>query len=100
MSKVINEDELKKLNLTELEEKFIRSYLPMLYEYEFSDVDVNDIAKDTGISNKILRGVLGNLIKKGILELPWEGDMGIDKSARGIIYLSQDYYKLHLDWID
>lgn len=54
--------------LTNKEQLVLDSLIGLLYaEAGFSDVDVNDIAEDINISQKIIRGVLSSLVKKGII---------------------------------
>lgn len=80
---------ISELNLTELETKTLQSLVDGLYaEPGFSDVDVNDIAKELNISTKIIRGSLGSLVKKGIVSLD-ENDSGYV-----IIYLNTNYWPL------
>jgi len=80
---------ISELNLTELESKTLESFIGGLYaEPGFSDVDVNDIANELGISTKIIRGALGSLVKKGIVQIE-TNDSGYD-----IIYLNTPYWAL------
>jgi predicted DNA-binding transcriptional regulator len=80
---------ISELNLTELESKTLDSFVGALYaEPGFSDVDVNDIASELGISTKIIRGALGSLVKKGIIFID-TNDSGYD-----IIYLDTKYWPL------
>ena len=77
------------LNLTELESNVLESFVSSLYaEPGFSDVDVNDISEDLGVSTKIIRGALGSLVKKGIVQIE-TNDSGYD-----IIYLNTPYWAL------
>jgi DNA-binding MarR family transcriptional regulator len=80
---------ISELNLTELESKTLDSFIGGLYaEPGYSDVDVNDIASELGISTKIIRGALGSLVKKGIVTID-TNDSGYD-----IIYLNTKYWSL------
>jgi DNA-binding MarR family transcriptional regulator len=80
---------ISELNLTELESKTLDSFIGGLYaEPGYSDVDVNDIASELGISTKIIRGALGSLVKKGIVTID-TNDSGYD-----IIYLNTKYWPL------
>ena len=59
----------------------------------FSDVDVNDLSKELEISTKVLRGVLGSLVKKGIVSVDENGG-GYD-----IIYMRESYwYLVNEEW--
>ena len=82
------------LNLTELESKTLNAFIGGLYaEPGFSDVDVNDLSKELEISTKVLRGVLGSLVKKGIVSVDENGG-GYD-----IIYMREKYwYLVNEDW--
>ncbi len=85
------------LNLTELEEKVLENLIDNLYaEPGFSDVDAKDISKETGIPMKSIRGVLGSLVKKGIVSLDETSTYGAPKYV--IIYLNNDYWYLHPEW--
>jgi predicted transcriptional regulator len=80
---------INELNLTELESNVLESFVSSLYaEPGFSDVDVNDISEDLGVSTKIIRGALGSLVKKGIVTID-TNDSGYD-----IIYLNTQYWPL------
>jgi DNA-binding MarR family transcriptional regulator len=80
---------INELNLTELELKTLSTFIDCLYaEPGFSDVDVNDLSEELGISTKIIRGALGSLVKKGLVT--------IDNNGQGydIIYLNTPYWHL------
>jgi hypothetical protein len=80
---------ITELNLTELESKTLTTFIGGLYaEPGFSDVDVNDLSSELGISTKVLRGALGSLVKKGVVFVD-ESDSGYD-----IIYLNKSYWSL------
>ena len=59
------------VNITPLESQVIeylnKALAPYFGEF-FSDVDCNDIAKALGINVNIIKGAVGSLVKKGILE--------------------------------
>ena len=84
------------LNLTELESLTLNAFIRGLYaEPGFSDVDVNDLSSVLGIPTKVLRGVLGSLVKKGIIFIDENsGGCGYD-----IIYMSEKYwYLVNEEW--
>lgn len=85
---------MKNLNLTQLEETILTELIDNLYEIGFSDVDAKDLSKGTNIDIKIIRGVLGSLVKKDIIY--------IDENSfkYQIIYLNKKYYNLHPEWKD
>lgn len=64
------------INLTVSEAEVIKALIDSMYaEYNFSDVDINDLAQITGTTTKILRGVVSSLVKKGLVE-KFENDGG------------------------
>lgn len=78
---------------TKLERDVLSSLINSLYaEPGFSDVDVKDIAELTGLSSKVVRGVLSSLVQKGIITV----DGG--KDFTGLIYLNKDFYDIHPEW--
>jgi hypothetical protein len=79
------------VNLTELESKTLTAFIGGLYaEPGFSDVDVNDLSSILGISTKVLRGVLGSLVKKGIVFVDENsGGCGYD-----VIHMREKYWYL------
>ena len=85
---------MNELNLTELESLTLNAFIRGLYaEPGFSDVDVNDLSKELEISTKVLRGVLGSLVKKNIVSIEENGG-GYD-----IIHMREKYwYLVNEDW--
>lgn len=81
------------IELTQLEAQVLKSLINQLYaEAGFSDVDAKDIANDTKVSIKSVRGALGSLVKKDVIT--------IDNNGAGyeIIYLNRSHYYLHPEW--
>lgn len=75
---------------TELERSFVIELISELYaEPHFSDVGVNEIAIHMDVTGNVCKGVLGSLVKKGIVHVSDDDDFG------GIVYLSQKYFHLH-----
>ena len=60
---------LKELGLTKMETAVMEAFLPTLFEgeLEYSETTVKDLTEMTGIEMKQMRGVLGSLVKKGII---------------------------------
>ena len=87
---------ISELKLTELESKTLNTFVGCLYaEPGFSDVDVNDLSSELGISTKVLRGALGSLVKKGVVTIN-PNDSGYD-----IIDLNKSYWHLvNEDWAE
>lgn len=82
-----------KTQFTDLEKQVIESLVSQLYaEPGFSDVDAKDIARDINVDIKSVRGVLGSLVKKGVITVD-TNDSGYD-----IIYLNQSHWYLHPEW--
>lgn len=95
----IDRAELAKLNLTELETAFMVAFINGLYaEPYFSDQIVADVAEQMTVpghhpvSVPTAKGVLGSLVKKGLL---WTEDSG---TGYDIIYLVGEYFHLHRKW--
>lgn len=83
---------------TILEKQVLDSLIALLYaEPGFSDVDANDIAKETKLSTKIIRGVLSSLVKKGVIHLD-ETDTYNAPKTYVLIYLKESYWHLHPEW--
>ncbi len=81
------------LSLTALENQALECLINNLYaEPSFSDVDANDISRQTKIPMKSIRGVLSSLTKKGIIT--------IDDNGAGfqIVYLCEQFWYLHPTW--
>ena len=84
---------IKDLNLTQLESQVLGSLISQLYaEAGFSDVDAKDIARATKVDIKSVRGALGSLVRKDII------DIDGNDSGYQIIYLNKAYWTLHPQW--
>jgi hypothetical protein len=82
--------------LTDLETKVLETFIFNLYaDPGFSDVSPQDLALETNIPMKSLRGILGSLTKKNIIHIEDKKYMGTDSD---IIYLQEDYFYLHPEW--
>jgi hypothetical protein len=81
---------------TKLEQTVIDAFIPELYaEPGFSDVSPQDLARLTKIPMRSLKGVLGSLTKKSVIEI-WDKDyLGSDAD---IVYLKEAFYHLHPEW--
>jgi DNA replication protein DnaD len=91
-------NDIKNLNLTELETTILTSFISHLYAEEgFSDVEASDLAKWTKTDIKIVRGGLGSLIKKGIVSI-FQQQGETQNHFYQIIYLNEQYYNLHPVW--
>jgi len=86
---------ITELKLTQLEESILTSLISLLYaEAGFSDVDAKDIAEDIEVNIKSVRGAVGSLVKKNIINI--EGN----DSGYQLIYLCNEYWALHPEWKD
>lgn len=85
------------IKLTQLETQVLKSLINGLYaEAGFSDVDAKDIASDIKVDTKSVRGALGSLVKKGIVDIETTSSYGVEQFE--IIYLHSDHYYLHPEW--
>ena len=84
---------MKNLKLAQLEQQVLESLISQLYaEPGYSDVDAKDIARDIKVDIKKVRGSLGSLVRKYII------DIDMNDSGYQIIYLNQSYWYLHPEW--
>ena len=92
-------------NLTELEKQVLQTIADDMYaEWGFSDVGATEIASETKIDIKVLRGVLSSLVKKSLIEVEDRSDHGgyvaNDPSWEPIIYLRGDAQGLVQHWVE
>jgi Fe2+ or Zn2+ uptake regulation protein len=81
------------IKLTQLETQVLKNLIDNLYaESGFSDVDARDISDNTKVDIKSVRGALGSLVKKGIINIEDNG------AGFEIIYLNSNHYYLHPEW--
>ncbi len=91
-----NEKQIEKL--TVLERQFINGLIHNLYaEYGFTDVNVNDMATYMETDQATVKGVLGSLVKKGVV-VTEEIDTNFCKQH--FIILSDKCLFLHKRWYD
>jgi DNA-binding MarR family transcriptional regulator len=84
---------MKNLKLAQLEQQVLESFISQLYaEAGYSDVDAKDIARDIKVDIKSVRGSLGSLVRKGIVDI--EGN----DSGYQLINLNYKYWYLHPEW--
>lgn len=92
-------------NLTQLEKQVLQTIADNMYaEWGFSDVGATEIAQDTKIEIKVLRGVLSSLVKKSLIEVEDRSDHGgyvaNDPSWEPIIYLKNEAQGLVAEWVE
>ena len=89
MANQFDQDGINKLNLTSMETEVLTNFINELYaEPGYSDVGVADLTT-ANIPMKSIKGVVGSLVKKGIISVDEVG------ASCPIVYLSYDYYYLH-----
>jgi len=87
------------IELTQLEAQVLKSLISGLYaEAGFSDVDAKDIAEWINTPIKSVRGALGSLVKKGIVQIEETDKWNSADTTYMIIYLNPDHYYLHPEW--
>lgn len=98
MTTTSNNRPLTDLGLTELETSFIGWLIKALYaEPGFTDVDIKDMAEYMKISVPSAKGVLGSLVKKGIVQTErYDANFRVQE----FISLHGEYYYLHPEWKD
>ena len=85
-----NANGIAELDLTEMEAQVLKALISELYaEPGFSDVGVRDLSDITKIPMNSIRGVMGSLIKKGILAVYEVG------AECPIVYLETSFWYLH-----
>ena len=84
---------MKKITVTNLEMQFLTTLVKSLYaEPHFSDVEMVEIAQIMKITKSTAKGVLGSLVKKGIVYTD-------DDDFAGIVYLHDSAWEcLHPEW--
>ena len=88
------------MNFTSQEKKFIKELEILLYaEWGFSDVEVKDITEKLNIPIKSAKGILGSLVKKGILSTEAYSRTEIKLTQRGskksVKYIDVNYEFIH-----
>jgi DNA-binding MarR family transcriptional regulator len=84
-------------NLTELETKVLNTLVDSMYaEWGFSDCGFKDISKQLDLDTKILRGVVGSLVKKELVQV--EKSNGFEDTD--IIYLINAAEGLVPSWVE
>lgn len=89
------------LKVTHLEKQVLEALgKGMFAEFGYSDVGIEEIARDTNLSHKVIRGVASSLIKKGLIEIDDREDEGYkNKHEMHIWYLTNKTYGLAEVWL-
>lgn len=93
--------DIKTIKVTKLEKQVLEELASGMYaEYNYSDVGIEDIAKGTGLSHNVLRGVASSLQKKGLISIDdREGEGYKYKTNMHIWYLTFETAGLVEHWI-
>jgi len=92
-------------NLTELEKQVLQCIADCMYaEWGFSDIGATDVARETGIETKVVRGVISSLVKKKLVQVEDRTDhvgyRANDPSWEPIIYLDNEAQGLVEHWVE
>jgi len=72
-------------NLTELEKQVLQCIADCMYaEWGFSDIGATDVARETGIETKVVRGVISSLVKKKLVQVEDRTDH-VGYRAQGLV---------------
>ena len=93
---------MKKVKVTQLEKQVLESIANGMYaELGFSDIGPTEVQSETGIEMKKLRGVLGSLVKKELIDIDRREDEGYKNNInRWIIYLMSEVQGLVPHWVE
>jgi predicted transcriptional regulator len=80
------------MKITKLEKQVLDTIVSSMdAEMGFSNIEAADVSADSGIVINVVKGVLGSLVKKGIIF--------INEDWGNIIYLTSRYEGLVSDWL-
>jgi hypothetical protein len=80
-------------NLTELETKVLNTLVDSMYaEWGFSDCGFSELSSELNLSTKVLRGVVGSLVKKELVQ--------VETDDVDIIYLVNAAEGLVKHWVE
>ena len=80
-------------NLTELETKVLTTLVDSMYaEWGFSDCGFSELSSELNLSTKVLRGVVGSLVKKELVQ--------VETDDIDIIYLVNAAEGLVKHWVE
>ena len=90
---------MEAIKVTQLEKQVLESLANNMYaELGFSDAGYPELREDTGLTNKVLRGVVSSLVQKGLIDI-WEGDCHKNVDMH-IIYLTEKTQGLVPHWVE
>lgn len=91
----------KTITVTKLEKQVLEALANGMYaELGFSDMGIEEIAEETGLDRKVIRGVAGSLQKKGLISIDdREGEGYKHKMDMHIWYLTSETEGLVEHWV-
>jgi hypothetical protein len=92
---------MKTIQVTKLEKQVLEALASGMYaELGYSDMGIAEVAEDTGLDRKILRGVAGSLEKKGLISIDDRESEGYkNKMDMHIWYLTSETQGLVDKWV-
>jgi hypothetical protein len=95
---------MKSIKVTQLEKQVLESLASNMYaELGFSDAGFPELRSDTGMTNNVLRGVVGSLVGKGLIAID-DRDGCINGESKNtdmhIIYLTEQTQGLVPHWVE
>jgi hypothetical protein len=95
---------MKTIKVTKLEKQVLEALADGMYaELGFSDMGLPELREETGLTNKVLRGIASSLIKKGLISIDdREGSWDVDSKDADmhIWYLTEQTQGLVHHWIN
>lgn len=90
------------IKVTQLEKYVLEALASRMYaELGFSDVGFLELREDLGLTNQTLRGVVGSLVKKGMVYVDDRVDEGYGNNTdMHIIYLTEKTDGLVEHWVE
>jgi len=95
---------MKQVTVTPMEKQVIDALVNEMYaERGFSDVGLGEVCAETNLSPRVVRGVVGSLVKKGLISV-WnrEGDTSVNwrDPYTHIYYLTSETEGLVEHWLE
>jgi hypothetical protein len=92
---------MKTIQVTKLEKQVLEALASGMYaELGYSDMGIAEVAEDTGLDRKVLRGVAGSLEKKGLIFIDDRESEGYkNKMDMHIWYLTPETQGLVDKWV-
>jgi hypothetical protein len=89
------------IKVTKLEKQVLESLAHGMYaELGYSDMGIDEVAEDTGLDKKIIRGVAGSLEKKNLISIDDRAGEGYkNNTSMHIWYLTERTQGLVSNWV-